>query len=194
MRATKTKHLAGREIRFVPIGSVLPYFGAAIDEAKDGKTRVSPTNVNLHKPFRKIILSAGLSPWQKLIQNLRASCATEWLDLGTPAHVVARWIAHSFKVQNDNYAQGDDHHFDKFNEIHIEKVAQKGRETVKTAEKWCATDQQKIVWRNKKARPKDRAECPGEESNLHVHYGHMNLNHARLPIPPPGLGGEVIFQ
>ena len=29
--------------------------------------------------------------------------------------------------------------------------------------------------------------CPGEESNLHAHYGHMNLNHARLPIPPPGL-------
>lgn len=22
----------------------------------------------------------------------------------------------------------------------------------------------------------------------------MNLNHARLPIPPPGLGGEVVFQ
>ena len=34
------------------------------------------------------------------------------------------------------------------------------------------------------------ASCPGEESNLHVHYGHMNLNHARLPIPPPGLGGK----
>lgn len=41
--------------------------------------------------------------------------------------------------------------------------------------------------RNKKARSEDRAECPGEESNLHVLNGHMNLNHARLPIPPPGL-------
>ena len=36
--------------------------------------------------------------------------------------------------------------------------------------------------------------CPGEESNLHAHYGHMNLNHARLPIPPPGLVGEDLTE
>src|SRR5690606_37372632 len=28
--------------------------------------------------------------------------------------------------------------------------------------------------------------CPGEDSNLHT-LRHMDLNHARLPIPPPGL-------
>src|SRR5690606_31150594 len=27
--------------------------------------------------------------------------------------------------------------------------------------------------------------CPGEDSNLHT-LRHMDLNHARLPIPPPG--------
>ena len=37
------------------------------------------------------------------------------MDRGTPAHVVAKWIGHSVKVQNDNYAQVDDHHFAQFN-------------------------------------------------------------------------------
>ena len=71
--------------------------------------------MNLAKPFEKIIEAAGLTVWPKLIQNLRASCETDWLDAGNPAHVVARWIGHSVKVQNDNYAQVDDHHFDQFN-------------------------------------------------------------------------------
>ena len=31
--------------------------------------------------------------------------------------------------------------------------------------------------------------CPEQESNLHDHYGHMALNHARLPIPPSGQVG-----
>ena len=75
----------------------------------------SPPFTNLAKPFEKIIEAAGLTVWPKLIQNLRASCETEWLDRGTPAHVVAKWIGHSVKVQNDNYAQVDDHHFDQFN-------------------------------------------------------------------------------
>ncbi len=47
------------------------------------------------------------------------------------------------KVQNDNYAQVDDHHFDQFNEMQSEKVAhqvaQKARELKKTQEKQCAT-------------------------------------------------------
>jgi len=67
-------------------------------------TRFIETNVNLAKPFEKIIEAAGLTVWPKLIQNLRASCETDWLDAGNPAHIVARWIGHSVKVQNDNYA------------------------------------------------------------------------------------------
>lgn len=30
--------------------------------------------------------------------------------------------------------------------------------------------------------------CPREDSNLHGIYSHMALNHARLPVPPLGLG------
>ena len=46
---------------------------------------------------------------------MRASCETEWLNEGHPAHVVAPWIGHSVKVQRDSYAQITDGHFEKFN-------------------------------------------------------------------------------
>ncbi len=116
----KTKHHEGKESRFVPIGDILPWLEKECSSAAKGSqrvvTRFTETNVNLAKPFEKIIEAAGLTVWPKLIQNLRASCETDWLDAGNPAHVVARWIGHSVKVQNDNYAQVDDHHFEQFNE------------------------------------------------------------------------------
>jgi len=61
--------------------------------------------------------NAGLVTWPKLFQNLRSSCETEWLDAGMPAHVVANWLGHSVQVQNNSYAQVDDHHFDRFNKF-----------------------------------------------------------------------------
>lgn len=118
--ATKTAHHEGKGSRFVPTGDILPWLEAAFNEAPEGSqrviTRFTESNVNLAKPFEKIITAAGFTVWPKLIQNLRASCETDWLDAGNPAHVVARWIGHSVKVQNDHYAQVDDHHFEQFNQ------------------------------------------------------------------------------
>ncbi len=114
----KTKHHEGKENRYVPIGDILPWLKTEFEAKKSSErviTRFTESNVNLAKPFEKIIERAGLTVWPKLIQNLRASCETEWLDAGHPARVVAKWIGHSVKVQNDNYAQVDDHHFDQFN-------------------------------------------------------------------------------
>ena len=117
----KTQHHEGKEIRYVPIGDILPYLEAAFNEAEPGTdrviTRFSRSNSNLDKPFKTIVEAAGLVPWPKLFQNLRASCETEWLDSGLPAHVVANWMGHSVKVQNDSYAQVDDHHFERFNSV-----------------------------------------------------------------------------
>ena len=123
----KTKHHEGR---FVPIGGILPWLEQAFDDAPEGTerliTRFTESNVNLAKPFEKIITAAGLTIWPKLIQNLRASCETVWLDAENPAHVVAKWIGHSVKVQNDNYAQVDDHHFDQFNLARASPATQSG--------------------------------------------------------------------
>ena len=109
-----------------------------------------------------IVANAGLTPWPKLFQNLRSSCETQWLDSGLPAHVVANWMGHSVKVQNDSYAQVDDHHFERFNQAVAEKVAlqvaQKGSEQEKAQAKWCATKgatrQQKTIRPIKKHSPK----------------------------------------
>ena len=135
---SKTAHNEGKESRFVPIGDILPWLETAFDEAPEGAqrviTRFIELNANLAKPLEKIIEAAGLTVWPKLIQNLRASCDADWLDSGNSAHVVAKWIGHSVKVQNDNYAQVDDHHFDQFNtkakalQIQAAEEAEKTRE------------------------------------------------------------------
>lgn len=37
--------------------------------------------------------------------------------------MVANWIGHSVRVQNESYAQVDDHHFEMFDKVYGEKVA-----------------------------------------------------------------------
>lgn len=143
----KTAHHEGKGSRFVPIGDILPWLEQAFDEAAEGSeriiTRFTDTNVNLGKPFNVILQRAGMTPWPKLFQNMRASCETDWLDSGISAHVVATWIGHSVKIQNQNYAQVDDHHFEKFNAMAgrrqesdkvAHQVAQQTCERARTAE------------------------------------------------------------
>ena len=117
--ATKTAHHEGREFRYVPLRDIRPYLDALYfgPATVDGPiiTRFTPSNSNLDKPFKAILHRAGLTPWPKLFQNMHASCETEWLDEGIPAHVVAAWIGHSVQVQRQSYAQITDGHFEKFN-------------------------------------------------------------------------------
>ncbi len=126
VHATKTAHHEGKDVRYVPLRDIRQYLQEALHAAlPDGAkslpadcpiiTRFSDTNSNLDKPFKSILHRAGLVPWPKLFQNMRASCETDWLDEGHPAHVVAAWIGHSVKVQRDSYAQITDGHYDSFN-------------------------------------------------------------------------------
>jgi integrase len=118
VESPKTKHHEGRDHRYVPIGDIYPILRDAFEQAPKTDqviTQYTKSNSNLDKPMKKILENAGISPWPKLFQNMRASCETDWLDRGISAHVVANWIGHSVKIQVSNYAQVDDHHFDKFN-------------------------------------------------------------------------------
>ena len=54
------------------------------------------------------------------------------------ADVVTAWIGHSVKVQNDSYAQVDDHRFGQFSDMQLKLVATKAYETVTTPEKQVA--------------------------------------------------------
>ena len=125
--ATKTAHHVGKDLRYVPIRDIREPLREVFEDQvadRDGGalpatdriiTRFTASNSNLDKPFKNLLLKAGLLPWPKLFQNLRASCETEWLTDGYPAHVVAGWIGHSVKVQRDSYAQVTDGHFETFN-------------------------------------------------------------------------------
>jgi integrase len=114
----KTMHHEGREERYVPIGDIYPILREAFEQPGQGDqiiTQYSRSNSNLDKPMKKILADAGIKPWPKLFQNMRASCETDWLDRSISAHVVANWIGHSVKIQVTSYAQVDAHHFDNFN-------------------------------------------------------------------------------
>lgn len=120
VRPTKTSHIEGCEMRYVPLRDVRPYLDVAFAEAEEGSqnviTRFSVSNSNLDKPFRKIVEAAGLVPWPKLFQNLRSSCETQWLKDGERADLVANWIGHSVKVQRLNYVQETEEDIEAFNQ------------------------------------------------------------------------------
>ncbi len=52
---------------------------------------------NLRTRLQKIIRRAGLEPWPKLWQNLRATRETELAEI-FPVHVVSAWIGNSVTV------------------------------------------------------------------------------------------------
>src|SRR6478735_9268741 len=70
------------------------------------------SNSNLRTQLNRIIKAAGLTPWAKLFQNLRASRATE-LAAEHPGHVAAAWLGHSNKIADDHYRQVTDADFDR---------------------------------------------------------------------------------
>ncbi|MCP4781990.1 MAG: tyrosine-type recombinase/integrase [Fuerstiella sp.] len=117
VHSKKTEHHEGKDTRVIPMWPELEEILREVwDEADVGSeyvvTRYRDSGSNLRTLFIKIIKRAGLAPWPKVFQNLRASRETELLDLGHPAHVVAGWMGHAVKVQNRHYAQIADHHFD----------------------------------------------------------------------------------
>ena len=62
-------------------------------------------------PSPQIIVRAGLVPWPRLFQNLRASCATDWVER-YPNHVVARWLGHSPLIAATHSPQARERHFE----------------------------------------------------------------------------------
>lgn len=57
------------------------------------------------------ITRAGLAPWPKLFQNMRASARTD-LESKFPDHVVNYWLGHSSRVGRQHYTRIHDEHYD----------------------------------------------------------------------------------
>lgn len=118
VRSPKTERHAGKEFREVPIfPEVRPYLDTAFEEPPDGRNdfvikRTRSNEANLRTYFRRAVIRAGLQPWPKLLQNLRASRATE-LAKDHPAHVAADWLGHSTLVARKFYWRTTDADFSK---------------------------------------------------------------------------------
>ncbi len=132
VRSPKTEHVAGHESRVIPLFSELrEYLEAAFDAAPERSTYVIAEHrhpdLNLRTNLLRIIERAGLKPWPKLFQNLRATRATE-LASEFPGHVAAEWLGHSTKVASKHYWRVTDADFEKALEMCMQKCKQKPAE------------------------------------------------------------------
>jgi integrase len=117
IHSTKTEHHDGKETRIIPIfPEVKPYLEAAFDQAEPGAefviTGYRSKDSNLRTQLERIISRAGLEPWPKLFQNLRATRETE-LSESFPMHVVCEWIGNSETVAKKHYLQVTAEHFQR---------------------------------------------------------------------------------
>ena len=68
-------------------------------------------NANLRTTFQKIIKRAGLIPWPRPFQNLRASRETELVER-FPIQTVTSWLGNSPRIAMKHYLQTTETHFE----------------------------------------------------------------------------------
>ena len=106
---------ADHAVRSVPACEALQpilmeLFEAAAEGAVDMVPQAQVAHANITKGFKRIIARAGLKRWPRLLQNLRASCATDWAG-EHPIHESSKWLGHSPTVAAKHYLQSKDLHF-----------------------------------------------------------------------------------
>jgi hypothetical protein len=113
----KTERYPNRRSRLVPIAPELAVlFAEAFAAAPEGSTYVFPRlrhTTNHVTSTDKLIRRAGLEPWPRTFDNLRASCEVDWMDLGVPEHVVCAWMGHSRATARKHYVRPTEQHFRK---------------------------------------------------------------------------------
>ena len=116
VRASKTAHHADRGIRIVPIfpevRKHLEELWDLLPEGGDSRviTRYTNGTENLRTQLSRWCLSAGVKPWKKPFQNMRATRATELADQ-FPSHVCAAWLGHTERIADQFYRSVTDEHF-----------------------------------------------------------------------------------
>ena len=119
----------GKPERLVPLFPELrPILEEAFEMAEPGAvhviTRWRDTNKNLRTQLMRIIRRAGLVPWPRLFQNLRASRETELAER-FPLRVVTDWLGNSPRVAHDHYLSTTEEHF--------QRAAKSGAEALQNA-------------------------------------------------------------
>ncbi|QOV92540.1 site-specific integrase [Humisphaera borealis] len=115
VRSSKTEHHQDGGVRVVPMFPELEaHFHAVFAAAPEGSiyviSRYRDAAMNLRTQLVRYITAAGLTPWPKPWQNMRATRATELADL-YPSHVCAGWLGHTEAVADEFYRQTTDEHF-----------------------------------------------------------------------------------
>jgi integrase len=113
----KTEHLPGKDHRWVPLfPEIRKPLEESFEQAPVGETFIFPKTItlktNLRKGLTDILKKAGVSPWPRLFQNLRASRETE-LAQDYPLHVVTSWIGNTPSVAIGHYLTVQDSDFSK---------------------------------------------------------------------------------
>jgi len=113
-RCKKTKKLGGRhQMRVCPMFvDLVPFLQDLAEEVGLDAIRssqkvfplVNSEKTNIATTLRKFVKRAGLTPWAKLLQNLRASRQTELID-HHPVKDVCDWFGNSPATVAKHYAQ-----------------------------------------------------------------------------------------
>lgn len=105
VRSPKTERYAGGAERRLPLFPLLREELLRQREETGATPFVLPENysrVVTQKRLDRIAAAAGIVPWPKAFQNLRASCEMDLLE-SFPAHVVAAWLGHSVRTASKHY-------------------------------------------------------------------------------------------
>jgi len=110
----KTRRHDGGE-RWIPLFPRLrPYFDRVRDKAEPGAVRVLKWSWGSRWALRDKLLGflfrAGIKPWPRLFQNLRASLETELVN-SFPLSVVAQWLGNSPEVASSHYLVTTEEHY-----------------------------------------------------------------------------------
>src|SRR5205085_714888 len=89
-------------------------------------TRWRDTEKNLRTGLLRILRRAGVKPWPRLYQNLRASRETELAER-FPIHVVAEWLGNSPKTALAHYTQVTEDHYRQALQNPVQQPAAKAR-------------------------------------------------------------------
>ncbi|MBK7405066.1 MAG: site-specific integrase [Phycisphaerales bacterium] len=107
VRSPKTEHHAGKGERWVPLFPELrEVLLAAFAQAEEGAefvvARYRDRGVNLRTQLERIIARAGLTPWPRLFNAMRASRVTE-IRAQFSGAVCSAWLGHSQGVSEAHY-------------------------------------------------------------------------------------------
>jgi integrase len=143
IRSPKTEHHEGKDERWIPLFAELrPYLEVGFDQAAEGATfiitRYRSGDQNLRSQLSRIIRRAGLSPWPRLFQNLRATRETELMAV-YPVHVVTAWMGHEALIAAKHYLSVTDEDFTRAaaegagpSKAALQNPVQQGTETGRT--------------------------------------------------------------